>query len=121
MGTPFIATNESAAGTAYKEAVVRASMDDIEVRSDLTGIPASIIKSADKSGRDRRAEVPYDVAVIERGAVAVGEASLFSAGHSAGGVSAIRAVAELVAGVEHELIKAYQELPARVSGWPARS
>jgi nitronate monooxygenase len=124
MGTPFIATHESVADVAYKEAIVRATMDDIEVRSDLTGLPVSTIKTAVKVPSSRGAGAQYDVAVLEGGANtsnASNESALFSAGHSATGVRAIRSVADLVAGVEREFLDAYNGLPARVGIWTASS
>jgi nitronate monooxygenase len=39
MGTAFIATDESAAPSSYRQAVVRASLDDIEVWSGLPRMP----------------------------------------------------------------------------------
>ena len=43
MGTKFIATTESGAPDAYKHAVVRAGIDDIELTTRLTGLPVSLI------------------------------------------------------------------------------
>ena len=101
MGTPFIATTESAAPTAYREAVVRASMDDIEILN-ATGVAASMIRSADAAAPvgDAPPRSGYDAAILR--ATPDGPATRFSAGHSVAGVEAVVPVAELVARVARE-------------------
>jgi nitronate monooxygenase len=47
MGTPFIATAESVAPQGWKDAVVSASIDDIELTSEFTGLPTSIFRAAE--------------------------------------------------------------------------
>ncbi|MDT5182712.1 MAG: nitronate monooxygenase [Mycobacterium sp.] len=47
MGTPFIATAESVAPQGWKDAVVSASIDDIELTSEFTGLPTSMIRAAE--------------------------------------------------------------------------
>jgi shikimate dehydrogenase len=46
MGTPFIATPESMASPAYKEALASAGADDIVKTDAVTGIPANFLKSS---------------------------------------------------------------------------
>ena len=43
MGTKFIATTQSAAPEAYKQAVVHGGIDDIELSTKLTGLPVNLI------------------------------------------------------------------------------
>jgi len=52
MGTKFIATTDSAAPDIYKQAVVSASIDEIELTTKLTGLPASIITSQASTNGD---------------------------------------------------------------------
>jgi nitronate monooxygenase len=45
MGTRFIATAECAASSAYKDAIVRASADDVVLTDRLTGVPVSVLRT----------------------------------------------------------------------------
>lgn len=44
LGTRFIATNECRVSDSYKQAILRATEDDIVLTEKMTGIPVSIIK-----------------------------------------------------------------------------
>ena len=46
VGTRFIATPECRASDAYKQAIVRASEDDIVLTERLTGVPVAVIRNA---------------------------------------------------------------------------
>ncbi|WP_280304337.1 NAD(P)H-dependent flavin oxidoreductase [Nocardia abscessus] len=113
MGTPFIATTESAAHQSYKQAVVRASMDDIELTSALTGLPTSMIRADGSSGAPSPTTIGFDAAVVgqdDQQALSV-EAQMFSAGHAVSGVHEIVTVAELVARAESEFKVAGSRIP----------
>ena len=100
MGTRFIATTESAAGPQYKQAVVDASMDDIELTSLLTGIPTSMIRAGTEAmPTPGRPPGPYDAKILRPNGEA---ATRFSAGHSVSGIAGIEDVASLVARTEAE-------------------
>jgi nitronate monooxygenase len=45
LGTRFIATEECRASTAYKNAILRASEDDIVLSERLTGVPVALIRT----------------------------------------------------------------------------
>jgi NAD(P)H-dependent flavin oxidoreductase YrpB (nitropropane dioxygenase family) len=45
LGTRFIATNECRASAAYKDAILRASEDDIVLTERITGVPVSVIRT----------------------------------------------------------------------------
>jgi nitronate monooxygenase len=111
MGTPFIATTESAAAPAYREAVVRASMDDIEILH-ATGLASSMIRSPDAGvpASDAPPTTAYDAAILRASG---GPATRFSAGHSVVGVDAVVPVAELVARVARE----YDAARAGLARW----
>jgi nitronate monooxygenase len=96
MGTAFIATNESAGGIEYAEAIVAAAMDDIEIRTDLTGLPTNMIRTAAEPGSVRDPNQPYDAAVLESGRGSASPARIFSAGHGAGAIDSVQSVAALV-------------------------
>lgn len=96
MGTAFIATAESAGGIDYADAIVTASMDDIEIRTDLTGLPTNMIRTATEPGAVRDPNQPYDAAVLESGRGQTTPARIFSAGHGAGAIDSVRGVVELV-------------------------
>ena len=103
MGTPFIATVESMAHQSYKQAVVNSSMDDIELTSELTGLPTSMIRAASKSGTSTAAGEfnATEIGGDEQQAQSV-EAQMFSAGHGVSGVNEIVAVADLIDRIERE-------------------
>lgn len=90
MGTPFIATDESAAPQGWKDAVLRASIDDIELTDAFTGLPTSMIRAA-KAHAD-----PVEVR--------------YSAGQSAACVDEVLAVATLVEQVERQFLEAKDHL-----------
>lgn len=94
MGTRFIATTESAATAPYREAVVRARLDDIEITTALTGLATNMIKTLAKSPV---APTEYDAAILPDLGGAAGNNEFFSAGH---GVSAVTAVADASAVIE---------------------
>jgi nitronate monooxygenase len=45
LGTRFIATTECRASPAYKDAILRASEDDIVLTERITGVPVSVIRT----------------------------------------------------------------------------
>lgn len=45
LGTRFIATTECSASDAYKQAIIKASADDIVMTERLTGVPVAVIKT----------------------------------------------------------------------------
>ncbi|WP_235735354.1 NAD(P)H-dependent flavin oxidoreductase [Nocardioides alcanivorans] len=105
VGTPFIATLESGASDAYRSAVAAADIDDIELTSDLTGLATSMIRSS--SARPQRTEAAYDAAVVtEHGGDVIGEAGLFSAGHTVAGIHQVTPAADLVARFSDEYRRA---------------
>lgn len=97
VGTPFIATPESAASPRWREALVAAGMDDIELTTAFTGVATSMIK--DPQGPTGRASGAYDASVITG---ATGTPTRFSAGHVAGSVTSVVAAGDLVARIVAE-------------------
>ena len=104
MGTRFIATRESLAGTAYREMLVGSTADDVLLTPAFTGLPSSILRpSIVAAGLDPDA-------LPARGAIAIGSdidadaaerrpvrwRDIWSAGHSVSGVAAVQSVEELV-------------------------
>lgn len=102
MGTPFIATIESAAPQDWKDAVVNAGIDDIELTSEFTGLPTSMIRAPAPAIAPNTAEGFHmsRLGSSEEGAAA---GMRYSAGHSAAGVDRVLAVADLVDRVERQL------------------
>jgi nitronate monooxygenase len=91
MGTKFIATTESLASPEYKQAVVDASADDIELTRKVSGLPASLIRRPES---EPQPETPPASAFDQDRLLAARE--LWSAGHSVVGVHSVLDVAELV-------------------------
>jgi nitronate monooxygenase len=95
MGTKFIATQESAASAAYKQAVAQASIDDVETTLLRTGLPANLLRSWLESAGLTAAgatspEAGFDFANVLRAR------DEWSAGHSVHGVADIVSAAELL-------------------------
>jgi nitronate monooxygenase len=105
MGTRFIATRESMADARYKEMLVAAGADDILLTRAFTGLQTNMLRpSIEAAGLDPDA-------LPERGAIDIGKdidvgaresrpkrwRDVWSAGHSASGVTAVLPVADLVA------------------------
>jgi nitronate monooxygenase len=100
MGTRFIATHESAASEQYRQAVVEARLDDIELTTAFTGLATSMIKAS------RAAAAPdvetYDARTLPDLDGAAANVSFFSAGHSVSATTSISRVCELVAQIRGE-------------------
>jgi nitronate monooxygenase len=101
MGTPFIATTESVAPQGWKDAVVNAVIDDIELTSEFTGLPTSMIRAAEPVTATTTAD-GFHMSRLGSSEHHDGEPNgvRYSAGHSAGCVDGVLTVAELVARVE---------------------
>ncbi|HTU04759.1 MAG TPA: nitronate monooxygenase [Trebonia sp.] len=120
MGTAFIATHESAAPRQWKNAVVAASIDDIELTSGLTGLPTSVVRTRVPKTVSRDDITPTGQVVdgFEMARLSTGtrpdrgpaQSETFSAGHSAIGVDRVVSVADLVARVEYEYRDAIKHL-----------
>jgi nitronate monooxygenase len=105
MGTKFIATRESMADARYKQMLVESSADDILLTTAFTGLQTNMLRpSIEAAGLD-----PDDLPA--RGAIDIGNdidigaresrpkrwRDIWSAGHSASGVTGVLSVDELVA------------------------
>jgi nitronate monooxygenase len=105
MGTKFIATRESLADTRYKDMLVASNADDIVLTTAFTGLHTNMLRpSIVAAGLD-----PDDLP--QRGAIDIGKdidigarenssarwRDIWSAGHSASGVTEVMAVDDLVA------------------------
>jgi nitronate monooxygenase len=120
MGTRFIATHESMAPQAYKDMVVAASADDVMLTRAFTGLQTNILRpSIVAAGLDPDAlpgrgmiDVANDISVEGRGGAARRWRDIWSAGHSASGVSEILSVDALVAQTYAEYLACLPVLPA---------
>jgi nitronate monooxygenase len=105
MGTKFIATRESMADTRYKAMLVASSADDILLTTAFTGLQTNMLKpSIAAAGLDpdnlppRGAiEIGKDIDVTAREGRPKRWRDVWSAGHSASGVTDVPRVEELVA------------------------
>jgi len=104
MGTPFIATEESAADQAYKDAVVAASVDDIMLTSELTGLPTNMIRPEAPVAERRSTVGEFSMRVLSDGhdSPDTGSGVRFSAGHSAAGVDGVLSASQLIGQIERE-------------------
>ena len=105
MGTKFIATRESLVDPRYKDMLVASNADDIVLTTAFTGLQTNMLRpSIAAAGLD-----PDDLP--QRGAIDIGKdidigarenrparwRDIWSAGHSASGVTEVMAVDDLVA------------------------
>jgi nitronate monooxygenase len=105
MGTKFIATRESMADGRYKAMLVASSADDVLLTTAFTGLQTNMLKpSIVAAGLDpddlpaRGAiDIGKDIDVAAREAHPKQWRDIWSAGHSASGVTAVLSVDELVA------------------------
>jgi nitronate monooxygenase len=105
MGTKFIATHESLAKDAYKDMLVAASADDIQLSRAFTGLETNMLRPSiaaaglDPSNLPTRAalDVSKDISVEGKSDRPARWRDIWSAGHSVSGVDAIRGVGDLIA------------------------
>lgn len=110
MGTKFIATDESLADPRYKAMIVDANADDILLTKAFTGLQTNMLRpSIVAAGLDPDAlpergaiEIGKDIDVGAREKRPVRWRDIWSAGHSASGVSVVLPVAELIGQTEAE-------------------
>ena len=109
LGTRFIATTESLASPAYRDAVVAATLDDITASRQVTGLPANVLtdwlRGLD-TATPRAASDPGGFSVDRL----LARRGVWAAGHSVSGTDAVIGVAELVTRLERELELARQQL-----------
>jgi nitronate monooxygenase len=114
LGTRFIATRESVADDAYREALVAASLDDVRLSTRVGGIPASLLASwldrADQTDPER--DVPAAGFDQDR---LLSNNTAWSAGHSVSGVSAVTSVADLVTTLVGQYAEARADLERLVT------
>jgi nitronate monooxygenase len=120
LGTRFIATTESLAPPAYRDAVVAATLDDVTASTQVTGLPANVLTGwlrgtvsaapddvpdgSHRPGPDGTAMGGFSVDRL------LARRGVWAAGHSVSGTDAVIGVAELVTRLERELELARQRL-----------
>jgi nitronate monooxygenase len=122
MGTKFIATAESMADARYKAMLVASSADDILLTTAFTGLQTNMLRpSISAAGLDpdhlpaRGAiDISEDIDIGAREARPSRWRDIWSAGHSASGVSGVLSVDELVA----QTIAEYRAAKTRPRGSP---
>lgn len=102
MGTRFIATAESLADDAYRDLLIKSTLDDITTTTELTGIPSNVIRSSLTTGADCPASTTgfdNDLLHTDRGGVR-------AAGHTVGTVQDTSTCADLVTQIAAEFAAA---------------
>lgn len=105
MGTQFIATTESLASSEYREALVRSTMDDVRLTSEVSGLPASLLAE----WLDQREAVAVSAGDFQEERLTANP-DMWSAGHSVSGVRDVPDVATLVARVRAQYAQAREDL-----------
>lgn len=108
VGTPFIATHESIAATNYKQALCKASADDIVLTDAVTGIPANFLAS---SLRDNGIMM-QDGTLMPKGASDIARwKTAWSAGQGVASVRSVCSASERVSLLRDEWIAAQPLVP----------
>jgi nitronate monooxygenase len=103
MGTPFIATPESMASPAYKEALATAGADDIVKTDAVTGIPANFLKSSLLAQGIMQA----DGSLLPKGSSDLASwKTAWSAGQGVAGVRVVQTVGQRVEKLHQEWLQA---------------
>lgn len=103
MGTPFIATPESMASQAYKEALATAGADDIVKTDAVTGIPANFLKSSLLAQGIMQA----DGTLLPKGSSDLASwKTAWSAGQGVAGVGVVQTVSQRVDKLHQEWLQA---------------
>ncbi|RJS46746.1 nitronate monooxygenase [Nocardioides cavernaquae] len=110
MGTQFIATRESLASREYRDALVRSTMDDVRLTSEVSGLPASLLAE----WLDNRESAPVSAGDFREDRL-TSSPDLWSAGHSVSGVRDIPDVATLIARISGQYAAAKAETRASLA------
>lgn len=103
IGTPFIATPESMASQAYKEALATAGADDIVKTDAVTGIPANFLKSSLLA----QGIMQDDGRLLPKGSSDLASwKTAWSAGQGVAGVGAVQTVGQRVGKLHQEWLQA---------------
>lgn len=115
MGTRFIATRESLATAAYRNVLVRSSMDDILLTKAFSSLQGNYLRpTIEASGIDPATldeTISWDEARVKYGSRSSGPKrwqDIFAAGHTVSGVESVLAVADLVEQTAREYDEAAQ-------------
>jgi nitronate monooxygenase len=112
IGTRFIASQESAAASRHKELVLQAGISDLIVSASISGTPASWLR---QSIVDARLD-PDNLAPPEKRSYDSNAApkkrwsEIFAAGQGVGSISALEPVADIVASLERDYLRAKHRL-----------
>jgi nitronate monooxygenase len=107
LGTRFIATRESLASSAYRDAVVAATLDEVTTSAQLTGLAANVLTGWLQKVELADAEQALPAFSLER---TLARRDVWAAGHSVSGADAVIGVGDLVDRLEHEVEHARQRL-----------
>lgn len=113
LGTKFIATRESLAGDDYRSALVNSTLDDVQLSTQVGGIPASLLRSwleAHGASDPGASSTEFEQERLIRNRTA------WSAGHSVSGVDAITSVADTVRRLADQYDTAVRSLGHQLRG-----
>jgi nitronate monooxygenase len=107
LGTRFIATTESDAAPAYRDAVVAATLDDVTASSQVSGLVANVLTDWLQGFEVAAAESAPGGFSVDR---LLAHRGVWAAGHSVSGADEVVDVAELVDRLEREVEEARRRL-----------
>lgn len=111
MGTSFIATRESMASDAYRAMLVASGPDDIVLTSEVTGIPANMLRaSLENAGFTAGAKhAGGGFSLLKELETLTAWRDIWSAGHGVGDIAGVNSVGELVTALQAD----YRRVRAR--------
>lgn len=107
LGTRFIATTESAAAPEYRDAVVRATLDDVTASTQVSGLTANVLTEWLRMADVSAAEHASAGFSLER---LLSQRGVWAAGHSVSGTDEVLPTADLVDRLEREFDEAQLRL-----------
>jgi len=110
MGTQFIATEESLASAGYRDALVRSTMDDVRLSSEVSGLPASLLGE----WLDQQKSETVSAGDFQEDRLTANP-TVWSAGHSVSGVRDVPDVATFVGRIAGQYAEARAALRATLS------
>lgn len=99
LGTRFLASRESMAPDAHKEAIVAASADDVLLTDAISGLPANFLRTRLQEAGVLQADGTVDPSAREG---VFSYKNVWSAGHGVAGVDRIDGVADIAASLIEE-------------------
>ncbi len=120
IGTPFIAATESMAKDEYRQMLIDSNADDIQLMSELTGMPANMLrKSIERSGFKPEAKQEGGINAKKSTEALRAWRDIWSAGQGVGDIERVEPAADIVGRMTHDYSLARTASRRRLTGGTA--